>query len=204
MTFLGEGNLANARAVLKAALKEVELTALVAHMAASSDLAWVLDGEEREVLLRLGPSAFVDKSVWGISLAQAAALKADTASLRVYAGEARQAFAAQLRALPDDAVLHAQLGLALAYLDRGEEAIREAERSTALMPVAKNALMGPYLQHQLVRVYMLVGEPEKALDKLEPLLKIPYLLSPGWLRIDPNFDAVRQNPRFQKLVARRS
>jgi hypothetical protein len=47
---------------------------------------------------------------------------------------------------------------------------------------------------------MLVGEPEKALDQLEPLLKIPYFLSPGWLKIDPNFGPLRKNPRFQKLV----
>jgi hypothetical protein len=51
------------------------------------------------------------------------------------------------------------------------------------------------------RIYTLVGEPEKALDQLEPLLKIPYYLSPGWLKIDPNFDSLRKNPRFQKLVA---
>jgi len=60
---------------------------------------------------------------------------------------------------------------------------------------------GPYFQHQLVRIYILVGEPEQALDKLEPLLKIPYFLSPAWLKIDPNFDPLRGNPRFQKLVA---
>jgi hypothetical protein len=46
-----------------------------------------------------------------------------------------------------------------------------------------------------------VGEPEKALDQLEPLLKVPCLLSPGWLKIDPNFDPLRKNSRFQKLVA---
>src|SRR5688500_17262351 len=45
------------------------------------------------------------------------------------------------------------------------------------------------------------GESEKAIDRLERLLKIPYLLSPGWLRIDPTLDSLRGNPRFQKLVA---
>jgi hypothetical protein len=41
---------------------------------------------------------------------------------------------------------------------------------------------------------MLVGEPVKALDHLEPSLKIPCYLSPGWLEIDPNFDPLRKNP----------
>ncbi len=57
------------------------------------------------------------------------------------------------------------------------------------------------MQHQLARIYIIVGEPEKALDQLEPLLRIPYYLSPGWLKIDPNFAPLRSNPRFQKLVA---
>jgi hypothetical protein len=83
-----------------------------------------------------------------------------------------------------------------------EEAIREGERGVALEPVSKDAESGPYIQHQLMRISMLVGEPEKALDKLEPLLKIPNFLSPGWLKIDPNFDPLRKNPRFRKLVAR--
>ena len=60
---------------------------------------------------------------------------------------------------------------------------------------------GPYFRLELVRIYTLGGEPEKALDQLEPLLKIPSDLSPGWLKIDPNFDPLRRNPRFQKLVA---
>ena len=96
---------------------------------------------------------------------------------------------------------HVLRGLALAYLGRKEEAIREGERGVALDPMSKDAVDGPYDQHQLVRIYILVGEPEKALDQLEPLLKIPYYLSPGWLKIDPNFDPLRKNPRFQKLVA---
>ncbi|MGH9317582.1 MAG: hypothetical protein ACRD1P_10795, partial [Thermoanaerobaculia bacterium] len=70
----------------------------------------------------------------------------------------------------------------LAYLGRKEDAIREGQRGVALSPVTRDAYIGPYNQHQLARIYMLVGEPEKALDRLEPLLKIPYYLSPGWLK----------------------
>jgi len=112
-----------------------------------------------------------------------------------------KAFEEQLRATPNDDQRHVDLGLSLAYLGRKEEAIREGQRAVQLLPVAKDAVNGPYDQHQLVRIYMLVGEPEKALDQLEPLLKIPYSLSRGWLKIDPNFDPLRGSPRFQKLLA---
>jgi hypothetical protein len=67
--------------------------------------------------------------------------------------------------------------------------------------LSKDGYNGPYLQHQLVRIYLLAGEHEKALDQLEPLLKIPYYLSPGWLRIDPTFASLRGNPRFERLLA---
>jgi hypothetical protein len=92
------------------------------------------------------------------------------------------------------------LGTALAYLGRKSEAIREGEQAVALTPIATNGFSGPYFQHQLARSYILLGEPEKALDQLEPLLKVPYYLSPAWLRIDPTFDPLRKHPRFQKLV----
>ena len=109
--------------------------------------------------------------------------------------------AEQLRATPDDGQRHVLRGLALAYLGRKAEAIAEGERGVALMPVSRDAFIGSYIQHQLVRIYLLVGEPEKALDQLEPLLKIPYYLSPGWLKIDPTFDPLRGKPRFERLVA---
>ena len=69
------------------------------------------------------------------------------------------------------------------------------------MPGARDAYLAPYIQHQMVRIYLLAGEPEKALDYLGPLLKVPYFLTPGWLKIDPTLDPLRKNPRFQKLVA---
>jgi len=201
-TFLGEGDLAGARAVLSAAPKEVDPVALVAYVANTVDLGWVLDEPQRELLLRLTPSAFDDdRAAWGICLAQGFGWKGDAANARVYADVARRVMEEQLRANPEDAQRRVFLGLALAYLGRKEEAIREGERGVALLPVAKNAVLGTYFQHQLVRIYTLVGEPEKALDRLEPLLKIPSGLSPGWLAIDPNFDPLRGNPRFRKLAA---
>ena len=92
------------------------------------------------------------------------------------------------------------LGLALAYLGRKAEAVREGEASVALWPIATRPFADPYVQHQLVRIHILVGNHEKALDLLEPLLKVPYHLTPGWLRIDPNFDPLRGNPRFESLA----
>jgi hypothetical protein len=71
------------------------------------------------------------------------------------------------------------------------------------VPASRDGYIGPYLQHQLARIYVLAGEPEKAIDQLESLLKMPYFLSPGWLRIDPNFAPLKGNPRFLKLVAPR-
>jgi serine/threonine protein kinase/tetratricopeptide (TPR) repeat protein len=201
MTFLAQGDLARARAVLHAVPIEVGPTTLVAWVATGWDLAWILDDEQRELLLRLTPSSFDDdRGTWAICLAQAYALKGDMANVRLHGEEARVAFEEQLRSVPQDAQRHVFLGLALAYAGHKNDAAREGERAVALVPVAKDAFAGAYYQHQLARIYILVGEPEKALDKLEPLLRIPYNLSPGWLRIDPNFDPLRGNPRFQKLV----
>ncbi len=202
MTFLAQGDLAGARAVVDAVPAEVEPAALASYLAIYSDLVWLLDEPRLELLLTLTPAAFDnDPGVRAIVFAQAYSLRGDAKNLRLHAEEARKVVEEQLRTGPQDAGRHAVLGLALAYLGRKEEAIREGRRAVELFPVSRDAQGGPYFRHQLARIYTIAGEPEKALDELEALLKIPSLLSPGWLKIDPNFDPLRKNPRFQKLVA---
>jgi TolB-like protein/DNA-binding winged helix-turn-helix (wHTH) protein len=201
VTFLQEGDLAGARTVLSAALKQVEPTALVAYFATYDDLHWVLEDPQRDVLLRLTPGAFDgNRGVWGFVMAQASAQRGDQAKTREYAEEARRGFAAELAKAPEDAQRHVLLGLALAYLGRKAEAGREGERGAALSPSTKYVQHSRYIQHQLVRIHILAGNHEKALDLLEKLLRTPYQLTAGWLRIDPNFDPLRGNPRFEKLA----
>jgi eukaryotic-like serine/threonine-protein kinase len=207
---LAQGDLAQARAIIDAAPKEVNPTTLVASVANYLDLVWVLDQPQQQLLLRLTPSAFDDNHAnWGIQLAQTYAVQGNPAKARVYADSARLAFEQQLDGSSKRtssmvstfyAQQHAFLGLSLAYLGRKTAAIREGQRGVALSPISRDAFVGPYVQLQLARIYLVVNEPEKALDQLEPLLKMPYYLSPGWLRIDPNFDPLRGNPRFERLV----
>ncbi|HZI77327.1 MAG TPA: hypothetical protein VFD73_25460, partial [Gemmatimonadales bacterium] len=117
-----------------------------------------------------------------------------------YADSARIALEGQLKSTPGDAQRRVFLGMTLAYLGRKADALREAERGAALLPPQRDAYVGTYLQHQLARVYLLAGEPDKALDLLEQLLRRPYYLSPRWLRIDPTFTPLHGNPRFERLA----
>lgn len=204
MVALAQGDLAGARAVLCGGPREVD-TALVAYVATIVDLTWVLDDAQQALLLRLRPSAFDgDRGDWGLTLAEIYALRGDSGRARVYADSARLTLEKQLRAaptFPGIAQLHGVLGEVLVYLGRKAEAVREGERAVAIVPIARDALTGAFNQAILADIYVRVGEKTKALDLLEPLLRVPFIYSPGWLRLDPRFAPLRGNPRFERLAA---
>jgi len=162
----------------------------------------VLDDAQQRQLLTLPVSAFdEDRATWAIVLAQTWHLRGNQEMTRAYADSARLSIEDQLRAAPDDPQRTVFHGLAQALRGRKAEAIADGRRAVALWPISQDAYFGAYIQHQLVRIYLLVGEPEQALDNLEPLLRMPYVLSAGWLRVDPNFASLRGNPRFERLAA---
>jgi TolB-like protein len=197
---VAQGDLTGAQEVLRAVPREVDPAALVAQIATWDDFYWVLEDEQQRLLLRLSPAPFGgDRAAWGFALAQTHALRGDTALRRSYADSARLVLEARLRDSPRDAVTHANLGLAFALMERKADAIHEGERALALGLSSKNPMLQVDLKFQLARIYLLVGELEKGLNLLEPLLKDHYR-SPGWIRIDPAFAPLRGNPRFERLA----
>ena len=201
IAYLGEGDLAGAQRVLQEGERVIDPTTLAAFFATYHDLVWVLDAPRQALVLAARPAAFDnDRAAWALARAEIYWLRGDSALTRAWGDTAAAAFDAQSKAAPDDAQLYALKGVALAYAGHKPEAIRAAQRAVAMLPPGKDAYFGPYLTHQLARVYVLTGEKQKAVEQLDQLLHMPFILSPQRLRIDPNFTPLRGYPGFEKLL----
>jgi serine/threonine protein kinase/Flp pilus assembly protein TadD len=114
-----------------------------------------------------------------------------------------------LKEQPENFVLMGDL--ALTYMGLGDKAaaLTLAESAIAMFPTDKDALTGPRPLDILARVAARVGDPDRAISTLEKLLSVPYEaplaanppLTPALLRLDPMFEPLRKDPRFQKLAA---
>jgi tetratricopeptide (TPR) repeat protein len=93
----------------------------------------------------------------------------------------------------------------LAQVDAGlgkkEEALREAKRAVELMPTTRDAYDAPLVLQGLAQVYAWTGEKDLAIKTLEQILTVPGYLTYGYLHVDPAWDPLRGDRRFEALVA---
>ena len=116
-------------------------------------------------------------------------------------------FEAAVQQAPANALRHANLGLVYSFMGRKEEAIREGHRAVELLPDSKDAVYGPWMTGYLAMIYARAGEADSALPLLEHLLASPgqvdytnCCITQNDLRHRWQWDPLRNNPRFQKLL----
>jgi serine/threonine protein kinase/tetratricopeptide (TPR) repeat protein len=158
--------------------------------------------ESRGENLLQGPKTFYQ--------GRTALARGDIESAQGYFAAATPFFEGRVRDDPADPDHHAELGLLYAYMHRKEDAIRESRRAVELEPESQDAFHGALAAGNLALVYSLVGEQDQAITLIERLLSTPgpiqWLDHPqnitlAELRLRWEWDSLRSNPRFQKILA---
>jgi TolB-like protein/Tfp pilus assembly protein PilF/predicted Ser/Thr protein kinase len=130
-----------------------------------------------------------------------ARMKGDAAAAHVAFTVARAQQEKAVRARPDYGSPLCVLGVIDAALGRKEEALREGRRALELAPMAKDSLDGVDVLYIYAVICAWTGERDLAIEQLETLAKIPAGPSYGDIRLSPNWDPLRGDPRFEKIVA---
>jgi TolB-like protein/class 3 adenylate cyclase/Tfp pilus assembly protein PilF len=128
-------------------------------------------------------------------------LRADKAAANGAFTNARAEAARLVAGQPDYAEGLCVLAMADAALGHKEEAIREIRQAIELLPVTKDAIIGSLLVKYLALIYTWTGEKDLALEQLTIATTLPGSLSYGDLRLHPYWDPLRDDPRFEKIVA---
>jgi TolB-like protein/Flp pilus assembly protein TadD len=141
------------------------------------------------------------------------AFEINLGDLERHAGHAAEAAAAYektkqtvnelLSTQPDNTEFLNELAWAETWLEDKAGAIAHLQRAIAILPASKDAVLGPSLEDTLARIQAHFGDKENAISGLQHLLSISYSGNPtvtrALLRIDPDWDNLRDDPRFQKL-----
>ena len=142
------------------------------------------------------PKAFLEGEIYR--------LQGDEAKARTAFEQARVVSEQLLRAAPTDAARHGQHGLILAALGQKQEAIAEGKRAVELLPESQDAFDGPQVATALAQIYASTGEFDEAFRLLDHLLVTANGLTAPMLKLDPAWDPLRKDPRYQALIDRYS
>jgi TolB-like protein/Flp pilus assembly protein TadD len=107
-----------------------------------------------------------------------------------------------LRSQPNNADLLATLAWSETWLGDKSAALKHAQEAVVLMPASKEPRVGPSYEDTLARIQAQLGEKDAAITALQHLLVTSYsspVVTPALLRLDPDWDNLRGDPRFQKL-----
>src|SRR6266567_4189748 len=124
----------------------------------------------------------------------------DNAGARAAFLKAKDLLEAQLKQSPDSADMHIQLAKVLAYLGEKDAALAEAQRATELLPESKDAFGGPEIAAGVAEVHVILGDNGRAIEILDGLLSRPSAVTVQGLKINPIWDPLRNDPRFQALL----
>ena len=132
----------------------------------------------------------------------AARFRGDEPTARAAFTNARKELAQTVREQPDYAAALCALGVVDAALGNKEDAIREGERAVELVPVSKSAVEGPMLIQYLAVIYAWTGDKDRGIERLAQAAKLPGShVTYGHLRLNPLWDPLRGDPRFEAIVA---
>ena len=126
--------------------------------------------------------------------------RGNESSARAAFEQAKRAVRDDLVQSPNDAKTLAMLALIHAAVGEKNEALGAATRARELLPIAKDSFDGPILATTLAAVSAKLGEKDSAIRQLESLVGIPNGPTPGTLRVEPEWDSLRDDPRFKKLA----
>jgi tetratricopeptide (TPR) repeat protein len=115
--------------------------------------------------------------------------------------EAKRSALLALGPRPDDPGLLGALSVAEAALGQNEEALRHARHAAEMLPPSVDAVAGPMCEIRLAQVLALTGDRDGAFDKLGKLVKLPFGLNSGDLKLNPMWDDLRDDPRFDRILA---
>ncbi len=204
MTDLAGGDLPAARAAVASSMRDAPRDRILAEFANFWDMGWVLVGDDERDMMALSREAFgTGVSTWLTVHAVQHAWRGDTIKSRAAADSAWPLRAAEAAAKPKDAQRRVLLGLALAHAGRREDARRAVREAIALVdatPLNKTTLVNAYVRYTAARASLAAGDRAAAFALLREALQLRYLASPAWVRLDPSWQSVVNDPVFNRLL----